>query len=191
MKTKQSTRDKILDAVFKLVYAYGYNGTSTAMILKECNIPKGSMYHYFPSKKEMVLAVVKERLAPLMDEFFGLKMPDGGNGIDAIIKNILNISENEKLVSYGCPLNRLNQEMSPLDEEFEAEINIIYVKLRDKIKNLLKTCELQDKTDIDSLAEFIIASVWGGLSLSPKQSSKERFLQSINHLTSYLQSLKN
>ncbi|MEA2099688.1 MAG: TetR/AcrR family transcriptional regulator, partial [Campylobacterota bacterium] len=53
MKTKQPTREKILDAVFALVYVNGYNGTSMAMILKECGIPKGSLYHYFKSKKEM------------------------------------------------------------------------------------------------------------------------------------------
>jgi TetR/AcrR family transcriptional repressor of nem operon len=47
-----------------LVYTNGYNGTSMSMILEECNIPKGSLYHYFKSKKEMVLAVIKERLAP-------------------------------------------------------------------------------------------------------------------------------
>lgn len=62
-----TTRDKILDATFKLVYKYGYNGTSTAMVFKECNIPKGSLYHYFKSKKELVLAVVTERIAPKID----------------------------------------------------------------------------------------------------------------------------
>ncbi len=38
------------------------------MILKEYG--KGSLYHYFKSKKTMVLAVVKECLAPRMDEFY-------------------------------------------------------------------------------------------------------------------------
>jgi len=49
--TKITTKDKILDTTFMLVYKYGYNGTSTSMILKECNIPKGSLYHHFNSKK--------------------------------------------------------------------------------------------------------------------------------------------
>jgi len=187
----QPTREKILDAVFKLVYINGYNGTSMAMILKECGIPKGSLYHFFKSKKEMVLAVVKERISPRMDEFYLLDEVEGENGVDTIIVAMLRVAKKEILVSYGCPLNRLNQEMSPVDEDFEVAINAIYEKLTYKIERLLENSSLKKGTDITSLAEYIIAGVWGVLSLSPKQSSKKRYLASINHLINYLKSLKN
>jgi len=187
---KQPTREKILDAVFKLVYINGYNGTSMAMILQECNIPKGSLYHFFKSKKEMVLAVVKERIAPRMDEFYVLNEVEGESGIDTIIVAILNVSEKELLVSYGCPLNRLNQEMSPVDADFEIAINTIYEKIKNKTVRLLENSTLEDGVNSSSLAEYIIGSVWGALSLSPKQSSKKRYLDSINHLTNYLKALK-
>jgi len=191
MNSKQSTRDKILDAVFALVYVNGYNGTSMSMILKKCDIPKGSLYHYFKSKKEMVLAVIKERLSPRMDEFYALEYVDNEHEINTIINSILKVTQKEELIMYGCPLNRLNQEMSPIDKDFEKEINAIYDKIRDKIINLLKNSNLKDGVDRDSLAEFIIATVWGSLSLSPTQSSKERYLQSVNHLITYLKSLKD
>jgi TetR/AcrR family transcriptional repressor of nem operon len=187
----QPTREKILDAVFKLVYINGYNGTSMSMILKECEIPKGSLYHFFKSKKEMVLAVVKERIAPRMDEFYLLDEVEGENGIDTIIAAILRVAKKEILVSYGCPLNRLNQEMSPVDGDFEVAINAIYEILTTKIEKLLDNSSLKEGTDISSLSEYIIAGVWGVLSLSPKQSSKKRYLVSINHLVNYLKLLKN
>jgi len=192
MKPKeQPTREKILDAVFKLVYINGYNGTSMAMILKECSIPKGSLYHFFKSKKEMVLAVVRERIAPRMDEFYALDEVVGENGVDTIITAMLRVTKKDVLVSYGCPLNRLNQEMSPVDADFEVAINTIYEKLKAKIVLLLENSKLQERVDSSSLAEFIIAGVWGALSLSPEQSSKKRYLSSINHLIIYLKSLKN
>jgi len=40
VKTKQPTREKILDAAFALVYVHGYNGTSMDMILKERISPR-------------------------------------------------------------------------------------------------------------------------------------------------------
>lgn len=187
---QQPTREKILDAVFKLVYVNGYNGTSMAMILKECGIPKGSLYHFFKSKKEMVLALVKERISPRMDEFYALDEVEGENGIDTIITAILKVTKKEILVSYGCPLNRLNQEMSLVDADFEEAINTIYEKFKSKAVRLLENSTLQDEVDSSSLAEFIIAGVWGALSLSPKQSSKKRYLESVNHLINYLKSLK-
>jgi len=187
----QPTREKILDAVFALVYINGYNGTSMAMILKECNIPKGSLYHYFKSKKAMVLAVVKERLFPRMDEFYRLEIVDDEHGVDTIIRTVLKVTQKEELLKFGCPLNRLNQEMSPIDKDFEVEINSIYESIKNKIKFLLDNSSLKDGVDNDSLSEFIISSVWGNLSLSPQQSSKKRYLASTQHLINYLKSLKN
>ena len=100
------------------------------------------------------------------------------------------LHKKDVLVNYGCPLNRLNQEMSPVDTDFEIAINVIYEKLKNKIVRLLENSTLQDGVDISSLGEYIIAGVWGALSLSPKQSSKKRYLDSINHLINYLKSLK-
>ncbi|MDF1878313.1 TetR/AcrR family transcriptional regulator [Sulfurimonas sp. SAG-AH-194-C20] len=186
----QPTREKILDAVFKLVYINGYNGTSMAMILKECGIPKGSLYHYFKSKKAMVLAVVSERINPRMDEFYQLNVEESQEGIDTLLAAILKVSKKELLVSYGCPLNRLNQEMSPVDADFEKAINNVYNRLRDKITLLLENSQLQADVDKVSLSEFIIATVWGSISLSPTQSSTSRYMQTITHLINYLKSLK-
>jgi len=191
MKNNQPTREKILDAVFKLVYVNGYNGTSMAMILKECGIPKGSLYHFFKSKKEMVLAVLKERISPRMDEFYKLEIVKEEHGLNIIIINILKVAQKQDAVTYGCPLNRLNQEMAPVDEDFEREINIIYDNIKTRLKRLIESSNLKGEIESDSLAEFIIATVWGNISLSPKQSSKKRYLASVNHLVNYLKSLKN
>ena len=190
MKDSQPTREKILDAVFKLVYIHGYNGTSMTMILKECGIPKGSLYHYFKSKKEMVLVVVQERINPRMNEFYQLDEENIEDGIEALIVAVLKVSKNEMLVSFGCPLNRLNQEMSPVDADFDEAIGKIYKRLCTKIKKLLQNSQLKEDVDITSLAEFIIATVWGSLSLSPSNSSTSRYLATIQHLVTYLKSLK-
>jgi TetR/AcrR family transcriptional repressor of nem operon len=190
MKKKQSTREEILDAIFMLVYTNGYNGTSMSMILKECNIPKGSLYHYFKSKKEMVLAVIKERLAPRMDEFYSFSNDENKHSIDILIDTIIKISQNEQLVKYGCPLNRLNQEMSFMDKDFDVAISQIYNHVKEKIVFLLHKSNLNKDINIEELSEFVIASVWGALSLSPTQSSKERYLNTVSFLISYLHSIK-
>lgn len=187
---KQSTREKILDAVFSLIYIHGYNGTSISMILKECKIPKGSFYHYFKTKKDVVLSVIKERLHPKMDEFYDLQPLNNEHPIDTISRNILKAAEKNELILYGCPLNRLNQQMSFIDEEFEMQINNIYKKIKDKIVNILQKSSLKNNIDIETLSEFIITSVWGSLSLSPKNSSKEKYINSIKHLITYLNTLK-
>jgi len=190
MNEKQPTREKILDVVYALVYIHGYNGTSMSMILKECAIPKGSLYHFFKSKKEMVLAVLKERIAPSVYEFHSLKKQGDEDGLQVVINSILKTADNLKVITYGCPLNRLNQEMSPVDPEFESEITVIYENIKQRIKVTLDPDVVKDGVDIDSLADYIIQSVWGALSLPPKESSKERYLSSVSHTIEYLKSLK-
>jgi len=190
MKEKQPTREKILDVVYALVYIHGYNGTSMSMILKECGIPKGSLYHFFKSKKEMVLAVLKERIAPSVYDFHSLQKKDNEDGLEIIIDSILKTADNLKVITYGCPLNRLNQEMSVVDTDFENEISLIYEKIKKHIKLTLDTASLKQGVDRDSLADYVILSVWGALSLPPKESSKERYLTSISHTINYLKSLE-
>ena len=190
MKIRKLTKNKILDTAFILVYINGYNGTSIDMILQKSGIPKGSLYHHFKSKKEMVLAVLKERIYPKMNDFFSFKKIDGKYGIGTIIQTLLKISQKIELVTYGCPLNRLNQEMSPVDKDFEKEITIIYESIKNNIQYILNNCNLKEDTDTNSLAEFIITTVWGSLSLNPTQSSEKKYMQSINHLISYLKSLE-
>jgi TetR/AcrR family transcriptional repressor of nem operon len=143
------------------------------MILKECGIPKGSLYHHFKSKKEMVLAVIQERLSPNMEEFYELDVQEGDDGIEILVNALLKVTQKENLLLYGCPLNRLNQEMSPIDKDFETAINSIYEKIKIQIKDVLEYASLEENIDKDSLASFIITTVWGALSLSPSNSSKE------------------
>ncbi|MDY0195363.1 MAG: TetR/AcrR family transcriptional regulator [Sulfurovaceae bacterium] len=183
-----STREKILDAVFKLVYIHGYNGTSMSMIIEATKLPKGSLYHHFKSKKDMVLAVIQERLYPRMDEFYALGKQENEHAIDTIINTVLKIATKDELIRFGCPLNRINQEMSLIDSDFKVQIDGIYYHIKQKIYNLLSESRLKDDVDKDSLSAYIIANVWG--CLGPQNNSKESFLNCSKHLIDYLQSIK-
>jgi len=81
---KQPTKEKLLDITFEEVYIHGYNATSVDAILKKAKVPKGSMYHHFKGKKELVLAMVKERLFPKMDMCFNYEIKDNSTVTDSI-----------------------------------------------------------------------------------------------------------
>ena len=188
---KINTREKILDETFYIVYRHGYNATSLSMILKACDIPKGSLYHYFKSKKALVLCMLDERIAPRMDDIYALQKTDDTDEIDTIIATVLKVTQKEELIKYGCPLNRLIQEMSAVDSDFEQATNKLFIMIKEKLIALIDNSALNQEVDSASLAEFIIQSVWGALSLSPVLSSKQQYLSSIKHLIAYLKSLKS
>ena len=137
--------------------------------------------------------MIKERLSPKMDIFFSFENDNNKNSIDIIIETINKISDNENLVKYNCPLNRLNIELSNSDKDFEKELNQIFTNIQNRIILLLeKSIENNEikQININSLSEFIITATWGALSLSSNQSLQDRFSNNTNHIKQYLLSLK-
>ena len=72
MAKEKDTRSLLLEITFEEVYTNGYQGASVLKILKKAGLNKGSMYHFFENKKEMVLAAIRERTK----EVFGTKYED-------------------------------------------------------------------------------------------------------------------
>lgn len=178
--TKQTSRDKLLDITFEEVYKYGYGGAGTASILKKAGVPKGSMYHHFKSKKEMVLAMIEERLIPKVREFFDFEIKKGSTALDILTSTLKKISKNKMLIMHGCPLHRLMFEMEALDEDIatacEKEFEILTTNLAKVLELGMEEGNIQ-KDDPKTLAEFFVASSWGLLSRPISTSSEEQFLK--------------
>lgn len=51
-------RSSILETSAKLFATHGYDGTSVTDITKACGISKSSLYHYFPSKEDILFEIV-------------------------------------------------------------------------------------------------------------------------------------
>jgi len=181
MTKKQSAREKLLDITFEEVYIHGYAATSVDTILKKAGVPKGSMYHHFKSKKELVLAMVKERLFPKMDTFFLFEKAEGKSVLEGIRNTYAVMAKNKPLITYGCPLYRLMVELSPVDEEFDVLLISKVTHLREKLTALLQVgieCgEFDESLDTQAYADFMLNATWGVLSLSPSLSSGKYFIQ--------------
>lgn len=62
-KNTQNTKKKIVSAAWRLFYEQGYNGTTIDDIVSESGTSKGSFYHYFNGKDDLLSS-----LAYLFDE---------------------------------------------------------------------------------------------------------------------------
>lgn len=78
-KSTRNTRGKIIDAAWKLFYRQGYDDTTVEEIIEESGTSRGSFYHYFPGKDDLLstLADIFDRkyealmqtMDPEMDRF--------------------------------------------------------------------------------------------------------------------------
>lgn len=55
------TRARILDAALQLMGEHGVAGTSMRMLANECGVNVATLYHHFPSKADLLRAVLAER----------------------------------------------------------------------------------------------------------------------------------
>ncbi len=194
-QNRQPTREKLLDITFDEVYIYGYTATSVDTILKRAGIPKGSMYHHFKGKKELVLAMVEERLFPKMDLFFDFEPKEGKSTTDALRGTFAAMAKNKPLITYGCPLYRLMVELSPVDETFDKLLSSRVTLMQDNLALLLQkgieSGEFNDTLNAKEFACYILESTWGVLSLSPSLSSSKHFITHSKFILETLSSYTN
>lgn len=67
-----SARDQLLETALRLFHRDGFHATGIDRILAEANVSKMTLYKYFPSKTELILAVLR-----LRDERFRALLVDG------------------------------------------------------------------------------------------------------------------
>jgi len=67
---KALTREIILDAAEESFGRFGYGSTSLSAISDLSELPRSSIYEYFRNKDEVLVAVIVERVTPLVDDWF-------------------------------------------------------------------------------------------------------------------------
>lgn len=69
-KTTSEARQRILETADRLFYQHGIRGVGIDRIIAEAEVAKMSLYKHFPSKDDLILAVLKYREGRIL-EFFG------------------------------------------------------------------------------------------------------------------------
>ena len=62
MTEPPGTRERILDAAERLFAERGFDATPTSSIAESAGVPKGLLFYYFPTKSDLLRALVSERL---------------------------------------------------------------------------------------------------------------------------------
>lgn len=187
-----TSREKLLASAAKEIYTYGFQGAGLSKILAEAGVPKGSLYHHFKSKKELALAVIEERIAPGMLELFSSLESD--QPLQTSLHHAIDtIASSERLITYGCPLNKLIQEMAPLDEDFSKLLSDTYESLIEKVTAAVRRADEKGELRTDNpegVGRFLFLTIWSYLAIPPTLSSKEDFLSLKPHLDRYLASFQ-
>lgn len=84
--------NEILDCAQSLFYTLGYEQTSIQMIIDEVGIAKGTFYHYFHSKEDLLDAVTKRMLDKSLEILTPILEDDQLNSLEKFKKFINHLS---------------------------------------------------------------------------------------------------
>jgi len=186
-----NSREKLLDVAFDEIYHNGYYSTSVDKILKTAKMNKGSMYHFFKSKKELGLAVVKERVSHYIEDKYSVLLNYDSN----IIEELLTLIKDRKNFDFvtGCKVNNLVQELSSKDSEFKSALEVIYLRFEQIIEKVLQKAIQNNEIKHNNaklLGIYVVASLEGCLITAKKSHNGEMFHDCISQLELFLNSLK-
>jgi TetR/AcrR family transcriptional repressor of nem operon len=187
------TRERIVEAARELFFKQGYTATGVAQILKEADANSGSLYHFFPSKDDLLVAVLekyREMLEPRVLRPAFDRTRDPIKRVFAVLAGYRLLLEATKF-DLGCPIGNLALEVSNHQPEARKLIIENFDAWCDAIRDLIDSAadQLPDDIDTAALATHVLATMEGSVMLARAYRSFEPFDQAVAQLKDYFKRL--
>ncbi|MHB1591529.1 MAG: TetR family transcriptional regulator C-terminal domain-containing protein [Sulfuricella sp.] len=197
MQTKQPdlTRDKLLQSAFCEIHRQGFQAASIANILQDTGLTRGALYHHFPTKKALGLAVIEEVIKERLEGLIFQPLRESERPVEMLLEIIATIDKKvpSDFVMLGCPLNNLMQEMSPLDELFQERLGGVLGVWRKTLESALKRGqkqgEIRAEVDYKAAALFVVSAWEGCIGVAKNMQSPKAFSICMRQLHGYVQGL--
>ncbi len=188
------TRSKLLDAAFCEIHRQGFQAASIANILQDTGLTKGALYHHFPTKQDLGLAVVDEVIRARLEEWVFRPLRESRQPIATLLDIIdKKAAADMESVALGCPLNNLMQEMSPLDAVFKERLSRIAITWGSTVEDALRrgqeTGDIGADVDCRAASLFIVSAWEGCVGVAKSLQSPEGFALCMRQLQGYIRSL--
>ncbi|HVO15288.1 MAG TPA: TetR family transcriptional regulator [Alphaproteobacteria bacterium] len=163
MALKKADRDTVIDSALRLFREHGYHATSMADISEACGLLKGSIYHYFPGKKELAVAALDRVIAEGRERLF---RPAANDNLpaEARLRRLADAVEGYFIGREGgCLMGNLALEVGDEIPEFGDRIRRYFAEWADALTLLLE--ERYGRARARELAEDMIARAQGAIML--------------------------
>lgn len=190
---EKPTRQRLVEAARELFLASGYEATSVADVLARAKVNSGSLYYFFKTKEQLLLAVLDEYvdlLEPMVLRPAFERVSDPLDRVFAVLagyRQMLVMSD----CRLGCPIGNLALEMSEKSDVVREKIALNFANWRKAIRQFLFDARDRLPPDLDrhKLAAFILTIMEGGVMQARVHRSLEPFDASVAMLKDYMDRL--
>jgi len=190
---KNPTRDRLVEVARMLFWKHGYASTGIAQILKEADAGSGSLYYFFPTKEDLLLAVLEwyrenlwpevvqpvfDRVSDPIERIFGI--------LDGYRRGLL-ITNHQ----HGCPIGNLSLELADSHPAARQLLAVNFTGWRKAVEQCLAEAadRLPEPLDREQLALFVLTTMEGAVMLTRAYQNIELYDAAVTQLRDYFDRL--
>jgi AcrR family transcriptional regulator len=187
------TRDRIVHAAMELFWEKGYGSTSIADILARAEVNSGSLYHFFPGKQDLLVAVLdsyRDGIRPMLLEPAWEGVEDPLERVFALLAKYRELIVQTD-ACYGCPIGSLALELHEPDPIVRERLAENFDGWTRAIRECLEAAgdRLPAGTDRAALAEFVLTVMEGGVMQARTHRDVAYFDRAVVQLKAYFDML--
>lgn len=193
MAETQKTREKLVLAAFELFHRQGFTSTAVAQILKASGVHSGSLYYFFPTKEDLLIAVLEwckanlwpEVIQPVFD-----RVTDPVERIFGILdgyRKMLTMTD----CCQGCVMGNLALELSDTHPKVRQLLADNFTGWRLAVEGCLDEAadRFPEHVDRRSLSLFVLTTMEGAVMLARTYKSLDVYDTGVTQLRDYFDRL--
>jgi TetR/AcrR family transcriptional repressor of nem operon len=190
----EDTRTRLTLTAMQMFAEKGYESTSVADILKAAGANSGSLYHFFPTKQDLLLEVLRMYRAGIGP----MLLAPAWVGVDDPIEKVFALlAAYRRMLAgtechYGCPIGSLALELHEPDPPVRELIATNFDGWVDAVERCYADAGARLPADLDrrALAVFTLTTMEGGVMQSRAQRNLDAFDKSVAMLRDYVTRLE-
>ena len=188
------TRTRIVRAAMELFWEKGFQTTSMSELFARAGVNSGSVYHFFPGKQDVLLAVLtayRDGIGAMLLE------PAWAGTTDPIERVFALLARYRELIvqtecTYGCPIGSIALELHEPDPAVRELLAANFEAWASAVTEQLTAAGTRLPPDVDrrALAEFVLTTMEGAVMLTRTHRDIGYFDRAVGQLRAYLDRLE-
>lgn len=158
------TKEALLRAGMLILTESGFTRSGIDPILKSIGVPKGSFYHYFPSKEAFGLAVLERYRRYFEAKLDSFLLEESFSPLERLQRFAQDAQDGIVRHEFkrGCLVGNLEQESSLLSEAFRDQLQATYQSWQVRVATCLLESQKQGEIDLTGNTNDISQAFWIG-----------------------------
>jgi TetR/AcrR family transcriptional repressor of nem operon len=192
-RVPHATEGKLVEAARRLFWEKGYEATSLQEVVGRAKVRAGSLYYFFRTKEDLLLAVLDRYVEMLWPAVIEPAFARAADPIERIFSILHGYREGliYTAFTHGCPIGNLALEVSDEYPRAREKIASNFAGWRKWIRQCLEEAagRLPRNLDSERLATFVLTVMEGAVMQARAHHSLEPFDASVEELRSYFNRL--